>query len=171
MERVDPRAAYDDLYEASTTHEVEPRRFDELVDGEPFATGWVTVASVLDSEGRILLVYDADDESWMLPGGALQPGESLTESVVREVDEEAGVPIEPRRPHSAIESTCTDGERSESFTVVGFEATPETTAVGDDLGVEDETITDAGWFSTLPEQLFASDHAEALFERGRTDRI
>lgn len=168
MDRSDPRTTYGDLYEAEHRHEVEPDRFDELVDGEPFTTGWVTVASVLDGEGRLLLIYDEDDESWMLPGGTLQPGESLTESVVREVDEEAGVPIVPQRPHSAIESVCTDGERSAAFTVVGFEATPVSTTVGSDLGVDDESITDAAWFAELPEPLFARDHAEALFERART---
>jgi ADP-ribose pyrophosphatase YjhB (NUDIX family) len=168
VDRSDPRTTYDDLYETEQVHEVEPERFDELVDGEPFSTGWVTVASVLDGEGRVLLIYDADDESWMLPGGTLQPGESLTESVVREVEEEAGVEIVPQRPHSAIESVCSDGERSAAFTVVGFEATPVETTVGTDLGVADESITDAAWFSTLPDALFARDHAEALFERART---
>jgi ADP-ribose pyrophosphatase YjhB (NUDIX family) len=167
MNRVDPRDSYDDLYETSNTSEVEPERFDELVGGEPFTTGWVTVASVLDDEGRILLIYDEDDEAWMMPGGTLQPGESLVESVVREVDEEAGVEIVPERPHSAIEAACTDGERSAAFTVVGFEATPETTVVGNDLGVEEESITDAAWFSELPEELFARDHAEALLHRAR----
>ncbi|QKY19412.1 NUDIX domain-containing protein [Halolamina sp. CBA1230] len=171
MDRADPRTAYDDLYEASNTSEVEPERFDELVDGEPFTTGWVTVASVLDSEGRMLLIYDEDDKAWVVPGGAVKPGESLPEAVTREVDEEAGVPIEPGRPHSAVEATCTDGDRSASFTVVGFEATPETTTVGADLGVDDETITDAAWFAELPEELFARDHAEALFERVRATQI
>lgn len=165
MNRADPRTAYDDLYETENVHEVDPERYDELVDGEPFTTGWVTVASVLDGDGQLLLVYDADDEAWMLPGGTRKPGESLTESVVREVDEEAGVEIEPVRPHSAVEVGCTDGERSDSFTVVGFKATPQSTAVGSDLGVDDETITDAAWFAELPGELFAREHAEALYER------
>lgn len=170
MQRADPRAGFDDLYETETRHEVEPERYDELVEGEPFTTGWVTVASVFDESGRLLLVYDADDETWMLPGGTLQPGESLVESVVREVDEEAGVEIEPHRPHSAIEVACTDGERSDSFTVVGFEATPQSTTVGSDLGVEDESITDAAWFTDLPEPLFEREHAEALVERAGQNR-
>lgn len=165
MNRADPRAAYDDLYETNTVNEVEPGRYDELVDGEPFSTGWVTVASVLDDDGKLLLIYDADDDAWMLPGGTLQPGESLAESVVREVREEAGVEIEPVRPHSAVEVGCTDGEREASFTVVGFEARASSTTVGTDLGVEDESITEAAWFAELPSELFARDHAEALFER------
>ncbi|MFW5939885.1 MAG: NUDIX domain-containing protein [Halolamina sp.] len=170
MDRADPRGAYDDLYETNTVHEVEPELYDELVAGEPFTTGWVTVASVLDDDGRLLLIYDADDEAWMLPGGTLQPDESLVESVVREVEEEAGVDIEPRRPHSAIDVACTDGERSASFTVVGFEATPQSTVVGFDLGVDDESITDAAWFAELPETLYARDHAEVLFERAGSTR-
>jgi 8-oxo-dGTP diphosphatase len=41
--------------------------------------------------------------------------------------------------------------------------------VGSDLGVEEESITDAAWFSELPDELFARDHAEALLERVRND--
>jgi 8-oxo-dGTP diphosphatase len=43
------------------------------------------------SDGRILLIRRADVGEWALPGGTLEWGETLTDSIVRELDEEAGV--------------------------------------------------------------------------------
>lgn len=171
MAQTDPRTEYDDLYETGSRHEVDPERFAELTGSEPFDTGWVTIATAVDDEGRVLLVYDADDEHWVVPGGTVKHGETLDAAVVREVGEEAGVEIVPERPHSVVEVGCTDGERSASFNVVGFGATPVSTTVGTDLGVEDETITEAAWFSELPEDLFEREHAEVLLERMRENQI
>lgn len=171
MVQTDPRTVYDDLYEASSCHEVDSERFVELTGSEPFETGWVTIATAVDNDGRVLLVYNADDEHWVVPGGTVKHGETLSAAVVREVDEEAGIVIVPERPHSVVEVGCTDGERSAAFTVVGYEATPMSTTVGTNLGVEDETITDAAWFSELPEELFKRDHAEALIERTRGSQV
>ena len=42
-------------------------------------------------DGRFLLVRRADTGEWALPGGTLEWGETLRESVVREIAEEAGV--------------------------------------------------------------------------------
>jgi 8-oxo-dGTP diphosphatase len=42
-------------------------------------------------DGRWLLIRRADTGEWALPGGTLEWGETLRESVVREVAEEAGV--------------------------------------------------------------------------------
>ncbi|MFW5935453.1 MAG: NUDIX hydrolase [Halolamina sp.] len=171
MNRVDPRTSYDDLYVSENVHEVEPDRYADLVTAEPFDMGWVTIATVVDDDGRVLLIYDEADECWVVPGGTVKPSETLTEAVVREVDEEAGVEIVPERPHSVVEVGCTDGERSAGFNVVGYEATPVTTTVGTDLGVDDESITDAAWFSDLPENLFEREHAEVLVERARENRV
>lgn len=42
-------------------------------------------------DGRWLLIRRSDTGEWALPGGTLEWGETLRESVVREVAEEAGV--------------------------------------------------------------------------------
>ncbi len=42
-------------------------------------------------DGRWLLIRRGDTGQWALPGGTLEWGETLRESVVREVTEEAGV--------------------------------------------------------------------------------
>jgi 8-oxo-dGTP pyrophosphatase MutT (NUDIX family) len=53
-------------------------------------------AIVRDHDGRVLLQQQHDD-SWSLPAGAIEPGESPSEAIVREVLEETGVAVEPVR--------------------------------------------------------------------------
>jgi ADP-ribose pyrophosphatase YjhB (NUDIX family) len=51
------------------------------------------VAAVIrDSEGRILLQQQHDD-TWSLPAGAVEPGESPSAAVAREVVEETGLVV------------------------------------------------------------------------------
>ena len=53
-------------------------------------------ACIRDNEGRILLVRRGDEENmWSLPGGGMDPGESLEDAAVREVREETGLIVEP----------------------------------------------------------------------------
>jgi len=54
-------------------------------------------AIVRDGEGRILLQRRSDDGRWNLPAGAIDPGESPDEAVVREVREETGLEVRPVR--------------------------------------------------------------------------
>ncbi|NUP10310.1 MAG: NUDIX domain-containing protein [Polyangiaceae bacterium] len=44
-----------------------------------------------DDEGRTLLIRRADTGTWALPGGTVEWGETLRETLVREMAEEAGV--------------------------------------------------------------------------------
>ncbi len=46
---------------------------------------------ILDNSGRILLHHRVDNDSWGLPGGAMEIGESLEETAIREVYEEVGL--------------------------------------------------------------------------------
>lgn len=65
--------------------------------GAPAANSLVVAASavVADEHGRILLQRRADNDLWALPGGVAEFGESITETVVREVREETGIDVEP----------------------------------------------------------------------------
>jgi 8-oxo-dGTP pyrophosphatase MutT (NUDIX family) len=49
-------------------------------------------AVIRDAEGRILL-QQQHDETWSLPAGAVEPGESPSAAVVREVAEETGLVV------------------------------------------------------------------------------
>lgn len=53
------------------------------------------VAVVENDDGRILLIHKTDNQLWALPGGAHEPGESIRDTVVREVKEETGYDVEP----------------------------------------------------------------------------
>ena len=50
-----------------------------------------------DSAGRILLVHQSDDGVWSTPGGAIELDETPADAVVREVREETGLFVVPRR--------------------------------------------------------------------------
>jgi ADP-ribose pyrophosphatase YjhB (NUDIX family) len=52
-----------------------------------------TSAVVTDREGRILLQRRRDSGNWALPGGAMDIGETLAESALREVREETGFDV------------------------------------------------------------------------------
>lgn len=45
----------------------------------------------LDNSGRILLHHRIDNDSWGLPGGAMEIGESFEETAIREANEEVGL--------------------------------------------------------------------------------
>jgi 8-oxo-dGTP pyrophosphatase MutT (NUDIX family) len=54
-------------------------------------------AVVRDEAGRVLLERRSDDGRWDLPAGAIDPGESPAQALVREVFEETGLLVRPER--------------------------------------------------------------------------
>ena len=53
-----------------------------------------SVTAVVRNEvGELLLVHKTDNDLWALPGGGVDPGESVTMAVVREVKEETGIDV------------------------------------------------------------------------------
>ena len=73
------------------------RRIDYFNDPEaPAATSIVPAANVVvvNDAGQILLIQRTDNDNWALPGGAMDLGESLTDTAVRETAEETGVKVE-----------------------------------------------------------------------------
>ena len=51
-------------------------------------------AAVRDISGRLLLVRRCDTGDWELPGGHVDPGESASDTAVRETAEESGITVE-----------------------------------------------------------------------------
>lgn len=59
--------------------------------------GWIHVR-----DGRLLVVRSRDNELFFMPGGKLDPGESDTEALVREIEEELGVLLDPATVRSGL---------------------------------------------------------------------
>lgn len=51
-------------------------------------------AVVCDDAGRVLLIHKTDNDLWALPGGGHDIGESVGDTVVREVMEETGIAVD-----------------------------------------------------------------------------
>lgn len=104
-------------------------------------------ALILDETGeRVLLTRRTDNGRWCLPGGRMDPGESLAETCVREVREETGLEVEVVRlvglyssPDVLVEYA--DGNRRQIVAAHFL-----VRILGGELGLSDET-TEAGYFS------------------------
>ena len=57
----------------------------------------IVTAAILEDRGRVLITRRRDDcrhaGLWEFPGGKLEPGESPSEALVRELREELGLPV------------------------------------------------------------------------------
>lgn len=138
-----------------------------LIYGERIGTlGKLTpacAAVIFDDERQsVLLIRRSDNGRWVLPGGAMDPGESAAECCAREVLEETGLVVRIGRlvgvyssPHFIIEYS--DGNRRQGIDL-SFEAEP----IGGELCLTDEA-TKVGYFS--PEQMRSMDVMEPIHER------
>ena len=103
-------------------------------------------AAVFDGSGRILLTKRSDNGQWCLPGGAVDPGETVSEACVREVLEETGLQVRVKRligiySHSDQLVVYPDGTKVQ---VVALHFEVEVT--GGTAGLSDE-VSDFGYFS------------------------
>ena len=125
------------------------KRIDHLNDPDaPAANRVVPGASavVLDEAGRILLHRRDDNELWSIPGGGMEVGERIADTVVREVREETGLEVEPEaivgiysNPNHVVEYS--DGEVRQQFSVC-FACR----LVGGELATSDESL-EVGFFT------------------------
>jgi ADP-ribose pyrophosphatase YjhB (NUDIX family) len=90
----------------------------------PPANSLVPAASavVVDRAGRMLLHRRDDNELWSIPGGAMEVGERIADTAVREVKEETGLDVRPEalvgiytNPRHVVEYA--DGEVRQQFSV------------------------------------------------------
>lgn len=99
-------------------------------------------AIVFDSQGRVLLVRRGQPPNkglWSVPGGRLEPGESLIECCRREVLEETGMEIEPG-PMVAVADRSGEGFR---YVIVDFAASLKSPAGAEPVAATD--VSDARW--------------------------
>ena len=99
-----------------------------------------------DSKQKILLIQREDNTGWAVPGGYMEPGESVTEGCEREVFEETGLRVEAKRligvysnPNMLVEYP--DGNKWQ-VVILYFLAKK----LGGELQAGDDAL-DAGYFS------------------------
>ncbi len=139
---------------------VEIVRVERVGKGGRLAVG-CSAAVIEPAMQRILLVQRTDNGRWAVPGGYMEPGESLTEACAREVLEETGLCIRVVQliavytsPHILLKYP--DGNQLQLI-VLHFAAEP----VGGTLRASEET-TQVGFFS----------HAEVEhLDMGEFDRL
>jgi ADP-ribose pyrophosphatase YjhB (NUDIX family) len=51
-------------------------------------------AFVLDDQDRVLMIQRSDNGLWSIPGGAMDIGETIAQTAIRETKEETGIDIE-----------------------------------------------------------------------------
>jgi ADP-ribose pyrophosphatase YjhB (NUDIX family) len=100
-------------------------RVEHFHDPEaPAANAIVPAATavVVNDQGEILLQRRSDNGLWALPGGAMDIGEFIRDTVIREVKEETGLDVEPvglvgiySDPHHVI--AYSDGEVRQQFSI------------------------------------------------------
>src|SRR6266566_6735099 len=104
-------------------------------------------AFIQDDQGQIMMIRRTDNDLYSIPGGQLEPGETLTQATIREVKEETGVDIVVTdligiysNPKHII--AYDDGEVRQEFSIC-FRASP----VGGSLRTSNES-TEVRWTST-----------------------
>ena len=122
-------------------------------------------ALVRDGEGRILLMRRADDGRWGLPAGAVDPGESPAEAVVREVREETGLVVRAARVAGVFGGArfryrYGNGDEAE-YTVVVFDCE----VTGGDLAPRDGEALELCYFAPADVPALPLPYPRALFER------
>src|SRR5512146_617709 len=104
-------------------------------------------AVIFDEEReKVLLTKRSDNGLWCLPGGSMEPGESIEECCRREVMEETGLDVELKRLIAVYSNrdqlVVYKDDTKVQFVIMSFEAQ----IAGGMLGLSNET-TDAGFFS------------------------
>jgi 8-oxo-dGTP pyrophosphatase MutT (NUDIX family) len=155
----------------SQTIRLPEEKLDSLREWAVEGTGLTAAARVRDSDGRIALVQNRWSDGWILPGGAVESGETPTEAARREVLEETGLTATTGDLLVVLDQryvSRTDGEERFSAYYLVYEAHTDGGSDGEreseveitdssELGTSPDEISAARWFETLPENLHDGD--------------
>lgn len=172
-ERIDAlREAFGDFPVHETTRVNDPGFFEEgrgyFEAGGRGGAG----ARVTDEEGRVLLIRHPErPDTWVLPGGAHEPDETLRETAVREVWEETGVECEVTGVWQATRKRFVRGDDPATrgyLLEVFFRATASGGSVGrhPERWEDHEEILDVDWFAEPPTDAagFVSDPGTPMWK-------
>ena len=123
-----------------------------------------SVAAIIRNEaGQILFLVRADNGLWDLPAGAIDPGETPAQAVVREVREETGLIVEPTAiagvfGGEAFRLLYGNGDIVE-YTVTVFECR----VVGGTLGALDDETAELHFIDVAKRPKLNAQFPDALF--------
>ena len=157
MDELEALAARDDVRYREETVELDAETFESIREVDESGIDASVGALVRDGGGRIGLVRNHWGDGWLVPGGKVEPDETLREAVVREVREEMGVAVSVERPLEVNEVEHRHGDDSITGYFVVFEAVAADGELGDDLGEDDVEIEDAAWFDEVPAECENAD--------------
>ena len=104
----------------------------------------VRVAAVVVKDGRVLLARHekAGESYWVLPGGAVEPGETVAGALVRELREEAGLEAEV-----GDLLFVSDGYRPEAETVALYFAAEVVRELAQPTHAHEKVLQETRWFT------------------------
>ncbi len=105
-----------------------------------------TAACIRDESGQVLLQRRLDNGLWGFPGGTQELGESAMDCVRREVKEEVGLEVEPRRligiyTSPQFDKVYPNGDQAQMF-ISFFECD----IVGGSLQMQEDEVMEIRWF-------------------------
>jgi 8-oxo-dGTP pyrophosphatase MutT (NUDIX family) len=105
-------------------------------------------SAVIFNEARekVLLTKRADNDLWCLPGGGVDPGESVEETIIREVREETGLTVRVLRLIGVYSDPNSLVVYNEKTAVQIVALNFETEIISGEPGLSDET-SDWGYYS------------------------
>ncbi|USZ76112.1 NUDIX domain-containing protein [Halorussus vallis] len=179
MTGIDALVARDDVARTAESVPLSDAEFETVRENVEAGYEVSVGAFVRDDAGRVALVRNRWSDGWVLPGGKVEPGETLPGAAVREAREETGLDVGVERPLEVVEQTFvreseselierespaaaaagdSPGECATAATIEGYFAVFETRvlpssprSLGGDLGENDAEIEAAAWFESIPD--------------------
>ena len=105
-----------------------------------------SAACIRDEQGRVLLQRRLDNGLWGFPGGMQELGESAMDCVRREVREEVGLDVEPRRLIGIYTSPNFDKVYPNGDQVQMNISFFEGDIIGGGLKMQEDEVIDIRWF-------------------------
>ena len=125
------------------------------------ARRWPSAPPSGNDKGELLLIQRADSGIWLYPTGWCDVGYSAAEVVVKEVEEETGIEVEPVRLIAVLDGLRLGFTRVPLYSLLFY-----CRAVGGTLQPHPLECRDVGWFTrdTLPSPIVGSERwADTVF--------